>query len=146
MTNHAFKTGMNEIGVTSDGFKLSALLFVPENADAEQPKPGIVIARPGTGVKEQTAAVYAEALCKLGFVTLAFDAKGFGDSEGQHKQVENPYSVVEDIKNCTSFLNSLAIVDSSKLFNVGICMGAGYAYYATALDARVKAVGMISLI
>ncbi|WP_028025488.1 alpha/beta hydrolase [Enterovibrio calviensis] len=145
MTNvDELQVGKNLVSFQSEGETLSALLYIPQEVESNLPLPAMVIARPGTGVKEQTAQVYAEALSQRGFITLAFDARGFGDSEGAHLQVENPYSVVEDIKNSVSYLSTLSLVDTQRLFNVGICMGAGYAYYATALDARVKAVGMIS--
>jgi len=43
-----------------------------------------------------------------------------------------------------SFICTLPQVDTEKVFNVGICMGAGYAGFATALDARIQGYAMIT--
>jgi alpha/beta superfamily hydrolase len=43
-----------------------------------------------TGVKEQVTGTYAEALTGAGYVTLAFDHRGFGGSEGTPRQHEDP--------------------------------------------------------
>ena len=137
------KTGKNTVTYQSDGLKLTANLFIPEDYKSGEKRPAIVVTRPGSGVKEQTAGTYGEELSKHGFVTLVFDARGYGDSEG-HKAVENPFNICEDTKNSVSYIRTLECVDLDSVFNIGICMGAGYASYATALDSRVKAVGMIS--
>ncbi len=135
--------GKNKVTYQSNGKKISALLYLPEDYKEGEQLPAIVITRPGSGVKEQTAGLYAETLSKKGFVTLAFDPRGFGESEG-HPLLENPYKIAEDTKNSVSFIRTLPQVDKEKVFNVGICMGAGYAAYATAFDARVTAFAMIS--
>jgi len=62
--------------------KLSALVHIPKNYEEDQKKPAIVITRPGSGVKEQTAGIYAQKFSEQGFVTLVFDPKGFGESQG----------------------------------------------------------------
>jgi hypothetical protein len=72
-----------------------------------------------------------------------FDPRGFGESEG-HAQLEDPYRIVEDTKNSVSFIRTLDQVDADNVFNMGICMGSGFAAYATAFDARVKAVAIVS--
>jgi hypothetical protein len=98
---------------------------------------------PGSEVKEQTAGLYAQKLSEKGFITLVFDPRGFGESEGA-RQLENPFNIIDDTKNSVSFINTLEQVDANNVFNIGICMGAGYATYATAFDPRVKGVAMIS--
>ena len=138
-----FKTGKNTVSYQSDGHTLTAHLFIPDDYQAGEKRPAIVFTRPGSGVKEQTAGVYAAALSKHGFVTLAFDPRGYGDSEG-HRGVEDPFNVCEDTKNSVSYIRTLDCVDANNVFNAGICMGAGYASYATALDGRVRGVAMIS--
>lgn len=137
------KTGENKATYLSEGKRISALVYVPKDYNEDEKRPAIVVTRPGSGVKEQTAGLYAQKLSKKGFVTLAFDPRGFGESEG-HAQVEDPYSIAEDTKNSVSFIRTLPQVDKDNVFNMGICMGAGYAAYATALDARVKGVAMVS--
>ncbi|MEW4924418.1 alpha/beta hydrolase [Algibacter sp. 2305UL17-15] len=142
MSNKNFNTGKNTVTYMSDGLKLTANLFMPSDYQEGQKRPALVFTRPGSGVKEQTAGIYAEELCKHGFVTLAFDARGYGESEG-HQGVEDPFNICEDTKNSVSYMRTLDCVDINNVFSVGVCMGAGYASYATALDGRVRGIGMI---
>lgn len=143
MTTTNLKKGENKVSYQSDGVKISAIVFIPEDYQEGEKRPAIVFTRPGSGVKEQTAGLYAKKFSEQGFITLAFDSKGFGESEGPSCW-ENPYSIIEDTKNSVSFIGTLPQVDKAQLFNIGICMGAGYAGFATALDARIKAYAMIS--
>lgn len=81
------------------------MLFKPENYDENKKYPAIIVTRPASGVKEQTAGLYAQELSKKGFVTLAFDPKGYGESEGR-KRVEDVYSIISDTKNGVTFLET----------------------------------------
>jgi len=137
------KPGENKVTYLSDGKKLSALLYIPEDYKEGEKRPAIVITRPASGVKEQTAGLYAQKLSDKGFVTLAFDPKGYGESEGK-PQVEDPFSVISDTKNAVTYIQSLPQVDANKTFNAGICMGAGYATAAGAEDDRIKVTAAIS--
>mgnify|MGYP002064458387 CR=1 FL=1 len=76
------KPGENKVSFISEGQKLAGLLYLPEDYQKGEKRPAIVFIRPGTGVKEQTAGLYAKLLSEKGFVTLAFDPRGFGESEG----------------------------------------------------------------
>ncbi len=143
MTISDFKAGENKVSYLCNGVKIQALVYIPKDYQEDKKRPGIVITRPGSGVKEQTAGIYAKKFSEQGFVTLVFDPKGFGESEGTSCW-ENPYSIIEDTKNAVSFMCTLPQVDTEKVFNIGICMGAGYAGFATALDARVQGYAMIT--
>ena len=127
----------------SDGKKLAALLYKPENFDGNKKYPAVIVTRPASGVKEQTAGLYAQELSKKGFITLAFDPKGYGESEGR-KRVEDVYSIISDTKNGITFLETHNNVDVENIFNVGICMGSAYATVASIEDKRIKATGVVS--
>ncbi|KAK9759457.1 hypothetical protein K7432_017559 [Basidiobolus ranarum] len=79
----------SKITFQSQGIKIAGNLYLPEDT---QPKKhaAIVIGHPGGGVKEQTAGLYAEKLCNLGFIALAFDAAYQGQSEGLLRYLEDP--------------------------------------------------------
>jgi fermentation-respiration switch protein FrsA (DUF1100 family) len=51
--------------------------------------PGIVLTGPFTGVKEQVTGSYAEQLSAAGFITLAFDHRGFGESGGRRQHEDS---------------------------------------------------------
>ncbi len=135
--------GENKVTYLSGEEEISALLYVPADFQEGEKRPAIVITRPASGVKEQTAGLYAQKLSEKGFITLAFDPRGFGESEGEVSQ-EVPYRIIEDTKNAISFIRTLKEVDRKNVFNMGICMGAGYAASTAAVDTRINATAMIS--
>ena len=57
--------------------------------------------------KEQTAGLYAQKISEAGdYVTLAFDPRGFGLSEGR-KGVEDPFQVIKDTQNAVTYMTTL---------------------------------------
>jgi uncharacterized protein len=128
----------------SEGYKIVGNLFKPNDFKEEGLLPAVVMAGPMTGVKEQVAGLWAEHLAKAGFITLAFDHRNFGESEGTPRQHEDPAKKIEDLKNATSFLVSLNDVDGSKIGACGISMGGGYALQLAAWDRRIKAVSIVA--
>jgi hypothetical protein len=48
------------------------------------------------------AGVYAERLAQRGFVTLAFDFRHWGASEGQTRQLDSPARKIRDIANAVA--------------------------------------------
>lgn len=143
MKTQDLKPGENKVFYDSDGKKLASLLFLPQSYKKGEKYPAVVVTRPASGVKEQTAGLYAKKMSEKGFIGLAFDPKGYGESEGR-PQVENPFSVISDTKNSVTFLQSLEAVDADKIFNIGICYAAGYATSASAEDDRIKGTATIS--
>ncbi|TNE51815.1 MAG: alpha/beta hydrolase [Deltaproteobacteria bacterium] len=137
-----FGAGKHRVEYKSKGKKLVANLYIPENLKEGEKRPAIVIAPPATSVKEQSAHVYADKFCKLGYITLAYDPRGIGESEGIDCD-SNPYVSANDMASSVSFLSSLPQVDSDKLLNVGICAGVLSAAYETIHDARIKALGIV---
>jgi fermentation-respiration switch protein FrsA (DUF1100 family) len=128
----------------SEGYKIVGNLFKPNDFKEEGLLPAVVMAGPMTGVKEQVAGLWAEHLAKAGFITLAFDHRNFGESEGTPRQHEDPAKKIEDLKNATSFLASLPEVDESKIGACGISMGGGYVLQLAAWDRRIKAVSIVA--
>ena len=105
--------------------------------------PGIVLTGPFTGVKEQVTGAYAELLSAAGFVTLAFDHRGFGESGGR-RQHEDSQGKLTDLRAAVSALSAATEVDPARIGLAGICLGGGYAIRAAAQDPRVRAVAGIA--
>lgn len=143
MKKQDLNPGKNKVFFQSDGKKLAALLFVPSDYKEGEKRPAIVITRPASGVKEQTAGLYAQKFSEKDFMTTAFDPKGYSESQGK-PQVEDPFSIISDTKNAVTFIESLPHVDKDTIFNAGICMGAGYATAVSTQDERIKGTAAIS--
>ncbi|MCT4586357.1 MAG: alpha/beta hydrolase [Carboxylicivirga sp.] len=138
------KPGKNKVSFLSEDYKLAAHLFLPDNYDGVKSFPSIVVVAPASGIKEQTAGLYAQKLAQNGFITLAFDHRTFGESEGEPRFMESAPMKVEDIKNAISYLATIPGVDKKKLAELGICSGAGYSIQTACFDPRIKAVATIS--
>jgi fermentation-respiration switch protein FrsA (DUF1100 family) len=117
------------------------VLRVPSGARASA---ALVFAGPMTSVKEQATGNYAVAMAARGFVTLAFDHRHFGESEGMPRQYEHPGRKVEDFRAAFGFLATRPEVDPGRIGAVGVCAGAGYLAPAVAGDDRIKAWGTVA--
>lgn len=137
------KPGKNKVSYFSDGEKVAALLYLPEDYEKGEKRPAIIVNPPASGVKEQTAGLYAEELSKKGFITLSIDPRGFGESEGEPLLL-NAYKIADDIRNGVSYLRTLEQVNAENTYSLGICAGAGFAAYAAAFDSRIKALAVVS--
>lgn len=128
----------------NNGQTLAGIVHRPADFDAQRQYAAIVCTHPAGGVKEQTAGIYASQLAAQGFVALAFDASCQGESGGEPRQLENPYTRVEDISAAVDYLTTLPYVDSARIGAMGICAGGAYTVTAALGDRRIKAVGAVS--
>jgi fermentation-respiration switch protein FrsA (DUF1100 family) len=119
-------------------------LFTPADYDSAKKYPAIIITYPNGGVKEQTSGLYAQKLAEKGFVTLAYDASYQGESGGEPRFTEDPFSRVEDIRCAADFLTNLPSIKS--IGALGICAGGGVTIFAAQTEARLKAVATVSAI
>ena len=139
-TTHLNNITMKKVSFLSEGATLIGNLYYPKNFDPNASYPAIVVSGSWTTVKEQMAGLYAEKLAQEGFITLAFDFRNFGESEGEPRFYESPSLKKDDIKNAVSYLGSLPEVDDKRIGAFGVCAGAMYTLMAASEDPRIKSV------
>ena len=123
----------------SCGTKCAAVLWVPDGASAESPRPGIVMCHGFTGIKEWLLPPFAEAFRDAGFAVLTFDYRGFGESDGARGRLV-PQEQVEDIRNGMTLLASEACVDAGRLGLWGTSFGCANAVQTAGIDPRPRCV------
>ncbi|RZU49986.1 hypothetical protein EV385_1745 [Krasilnikovia cinnamomea] len=128
-----------DIVFSADGLRLAGVLRVPSDATGR----AVALTGPFTGVKEQVTGGYAERLAAAGIITLAFDHRGFGASEGRRCH-EDSQGKLADLRAAVSTLAGRPEVDPERIGVVGVCLGGGYAVRAAASDPRVRAVAGIA--
>lgn len=126
----------------SHGVTLKGTLYTPEGGTP--PFPGVIVAGAWTTVKEQMAGTYARELAARGFAALAFDFRGWGESGGAPRFVEDPETKTADIHAAAAFLAGLDDVDASRLSGLGVCASSGYMAAAVADDARLGKLALVA--
>ncbi|MEO1050724.1 MAG: nuclear transport factor 2 family protein [Bacteroidota bacterium] len=131
------------VAFESNGSQLIGFLNLPPDYEEGKKYPAIVVGGSWTTVKEQMAGLYAEKLAQEGYVTLAFDHRNFGESEGEPRFVEDPDKKTEDFNNAVAYLASLPMVDKEKTGGMGVCASGGYMAKAVAENDQFKAYAMV---
>lgn len=131
---------VEKVNFKSEGMNLVGNLYYPSNYEEGKKYSALVISGSWTTVKEQMAGLYAQKLADQGFITLAFDFRNFGESEGEPRFYESPSLKKVDVQNAVSFLAGVEAVDDSKIGAFGVCAGAMYTLMAASEDPRIKSV------
>lgn len=133
-----------KITFKSNGLNLKGNLFYPKDFDDTHKYSAIIVSGSWTTVKEQMAGLYASKLAQKGYITLAFDFRNFGESEGQPRFYESPKLKKEDIKNAVSYLYNHKSISNDNIGVLGISAGAMYTLIAASEDERISTVVSIA--
>jgi dienelactone hydrolase len=124
----------------SQGKQLVGKLFLP----ATKIKGTFTIFGPVAFAKEQSPIQYATRLAKEGYITLIFDPRYYGQSEGEPRRFESRKAKVEDIIASVDFLLTRKEVNPQKLYALGICQGTNWVVEAATLDKRIQKVALVA--
>ncbi|MDA2809952.1 alpha/beta hydrolase [Nocardiopsis sp. RSe5-2] len=141
-TGHA--EGSESVTFPSGPATISGNLYHPPGFDESRTYPAIVVSHPWGGVKEQTAGLYARSMAEQGFITLAYDAAHYGESEGRPRNMEDPAHRVRDIRSAVTYLSNHRHVDADRIGTLGVCAGGGYTIDEAQTDLRVRAVATVA--
>ena len=97
---------------TSNGMRCAGWLYRPDEQDGETPV--VVMAHGFGGERSFRLPAYAERFAERGIAAFVFDYRGFGDSEGQPRQLISPKRHVED------WLAALEHVDSLEYDSIAL--------------------------
>ena len=138
------KGSIRKVEFKSEGLVLVGNLHLPQKFDENKTYKAVVVTGSWTTVKEQMADLYAAKLANEGLVTLTFDFRNYGESEGQPRNYENPEIKAQDINNAVSYLKTLKFVDAKNIGGLAVCASAGYMSEAIAKGADLKAVNFVA--
>ena len=123
----------------SEGCKLVGDLYAPDDLRPDERRAGIVLCHGYTGVKDLYLPDNARVLVETGYVVLAFDYKGWGESEGPRTRLA-PYSRVADVQAALTFLGTQEAVDETRLGIYGTSYGGATVVWTGAIDRRVRCI------
>lgn len=124
----------------SDGLQLAGIVHVPDGLKKGEKRPGMIVLHGFGGNKDRPGSInQAEMFCNWGYVTLRFDMRGLGESEGTPRRVICMEQVA-DTKNALTWLAEQDEVDTDRIGLIGHSFGAAIAVYTGGVDERVAAV------
>ncbi len=150
------------ITIWSDGTRMAGDLYLPKNRKEGEKLPAIVFCAGTGGTKGGTGGRLGPIFAEKGYVALAFDYRGWGESESQLMAVEpqpkpdekgeltlkvkalrwqmNYTDQTEDIRAAISFLAGEPSVDPQRIGIMGSSYGGGLVTYMAGNDPHVKCV------
>lgn len=132
---------IERVTLPSQGSTIVGNALLPKAAGK---KAAVVVIGPVAYVKEQSPMQYATRLVREDFITIAFDPRYHGESEGLPRRFESRVARVQDLRAVLDYLAKRPDVDANKLYVLGVCQGTNWAIEASTQDSRVKALGLVA--
>jgi uncharacterized protein len=128
------------VSIPSAGLKLHGALGVPDGLRPGERR-GAFLVLHGFGGNSDSAGVLhpTRVLSEFGYVTLRFDMRGCGKSEGEFGRVIC-LEQVEDLGNAVTFVAGHPAVDPDRIGVIGSSFGGAVAVYAGGVNPRIAAV------
>jgi uncharacterized protein len=128
------------VAIASAGLRLAGVVRVPPGLRASERRAAFLVLHGfGSNKNSQNVLQPCKVLESLGYVTLRFDMRGCGESEGEPGRVIC-LEQVEDTRNALGFLAGHPSVDPGRIGVIGTSFGGAVAVYAGGVDHRIAAV------
>ena len=126
---------------TSDHFNIVASLGVPETRS--QSLPAVIFIHQGGSNRREWESVARRAF-REGWVTLAYDIRGHGDSSGRWSNAwyDDPKNAPNDLTAAIEYLKTIEAVNAERIGVVGASVGGNLACVASALYGVKSAVAI----
>lgn len=122
------------------GVTLRGHLYLPDGAGATAPVPGVVMAHGFSATTAMALGDYAEVFCAGGLAVLVYDHRCLGRSDGEPRQLINPWAQARDYRHALGYLARRPEVDRDRLGVWGSSFSGGEVLVLGAVDERVRAV------
>jgi uncharacterized protein len=128
------------VSFQSADLRLHGVIGVPETVRAGERRAAFLVLH-GFGSNSESSNVLqpTRVLGEFGYVTLRFDMRGCGKSEGEFGRVIC-LEQVEDLNNALAFLATHPAVDPARIGAIGSSFGGAVAAYAGGTNPRLAAV------
>ncbi|MEX0961003.1 MAG: alpha/beta fold hydrolase [Burkholderiales bacterium] len=121
----------------SHGTRCGADLYLPDVKEA----PPVVVMAHGFGAERRfRLPAYAERFAAAGLAVLLFDYRSFGDSDGQPRQLVDPWRHVQDWQAAIAHARALREIDGTRVGLFGSSYSGGHVLAIAAQDPAVRAV------
>jgi len=123
----------------SKGLTCSGWLYVPDELKNGEKAPAIVMAHGFSAVKEMMLPNFAERFAAEGFITVVFDFRFLGESDGEPRGNVIPCEQHEDFRNAITWVSLQDEVDEERIGIWGSSYSGGHVLHLAAFDRRIKA-------
>jgi pimeloyl-ACP methyl ester carboxylesterase len=128
-----------KVTFVSAGLKLAGIIHTPADMKKGERRPAILVLHGfGSNKASGNCVGPAKMLCDWGYVTLRFDMRGCGDSEGEFGRIIC-LEQVEDTRSAITFMQERPEVDPARIGLIGSSFGAAVLVYTAGIDTRVAA-------
>lgn len=123
----------------SGGVRCAVTVVRPDTI-SEEPVPAIVMAHGFGSPRALRLYAYAERFAAAGYAAVVFDYRGFGDSEGEPRQLLDISMQHDDWKAALSFARALPGIDADRIVAWGTSFGGGHVLTVAGRGERLAAV------
>jgi len=131
------------ISFKAEGLEFQGVVAQPEEASGRVP--AVVVCHPhptrGGNMDNNVVLTLAYSLVDQGFVTLRFNFRGVGNSQGQHTEGESEY---QEVLGALDLMKAWPGVDGGKLGLVGYSFGASVILGNASLQKKTRALVLVS--